>query len=814
MGRQSSISSCPGWNRLRSKGAPIGKGDKAGMYVKMRLRRTESRGLTVRTKKLAFGVFFAILTVVCQSSSAQAQAAGHPGQITTADRKMARRKVDALLKSMSSEEKIGQLSQVFFFAPSKSTDERIRKGELGSVLFTTDPAQINRMQRIAVEESPHRIPLLFGFDVIHGLRTVFPVPIAMAASWDPSVAENAQRIAAAEARAVGVQWTFAPMVDIARDARWGRIVEGAGEDPFLGSAMARAQVRGFQGEHLGEPDHVIACVKHFAGYGAAEGGRDYDAANVSDSQMWNVYLPPFHAAVEAGAGTVMSAYMDLNDVPATGNRWLLRDVLRESWGFKGFVVSDADAVKGLKVHGLARDLPDAAFRAFDAGVNMEMATGSSAFSTGLIEAVRSGQITAQALDEAVRPILEAKVALGLFEHPYVNETRTESVTHDPGHLSAARMAAERSAVLLRDEGGLLPLRADAYKRIAVIGPFADSQVDLLGSWSFAANPADTVTLISGLRSRLGSSITVETAPGVQLMRGFPSPFEMLIKAPKAPKWTDDQAREEFAKAIATAHSADLVIVALGELQSMSGEAASVSSFELAGQQEQLLEAAVATGKPVVLVLVNGRPLNIHWALEHVPAVLEAWFPGTEGGPAIANLLFGDATPGGKLPFTWPRDAGQEPLYYAHNLTHAPANQGKRYWNEESTPLLPFGFGLSYAKFSISNLKIDKAEVKKSEAVKVTADVENLSDRVGDEVVQLFIHQQSGSASRPVRELKGFERISLKPHEVKTVQFSLGKDELTYWASATHSWVLDSAVFDVWVGEDSNASLHGNFSIVP
>jgi beta-glucosidase len=726
----------------------------------------------------------------------------------------ARRKVNELLKSMSTEEKIGQLSQVFFFAPSKSMDERIRKGELGSVLFTTDPAQINRMQRIAVDESPHHIPLLFGFDVIHGLRTVFPVPIAMAASWDPSVAENAQRIAAAEARAVGVQWTFAPMVDIARDARWGRIVEAAGEDPFLGSAMARAQVRGFQGEHLGEPDHVIACVKHFAGYGAAEGGRDYDAANVSDSQMWNVYLPPFHAAVEAGAGTVMSAYMDLNDVPATGNRWLLHGVLRDVWGFKGFVVSDADAVKGLKVHGFASDLDDAAQRAFHVGVNMEMATGASAYSTGLIGSVHNGRITAHELDEAVRPILETKAELGLFEHPYVDELRADSVTHDPAHLEAARVAAERSAVLLRNEGELLPLKAEVYKHIAVIGPFADSQVDLLGPWSLAANPADTVTLISGLRSKLGPSVTVETAPGVQLGRGFPSPFEMLIKAPKASKWTDDQAKEEFAKAIAIAHNADLVIVALGELQSMSGEAASVSSFDLAGQQEQLLEAAVATGKPVVLVLINARPLDIRWAIEHVPAILEAWFPGMEGGPAIANLLFGDATPGGKLPFTWPRDAGQEPLFYAHNLTHAPANQGKRYWNEESTPLLPFGYGLSYAKFSISNLKIDKAEVKKSETIKVTADVENLSDRAGDEVVQLYIHQQSGSASRPVRELKGFERISLKPHEVKTVQFTLGKDELSYWASATHGWVLDSAVFDVWVGEDSNASLHGTFSIVP
>jgi beta-glucosidase len=715
---------------------------------------------------------------------------------------------------MSAEEKIGQLSQVFFFGPSKSIDERIRKGELGSILFTTDPAQINRLQRIAVDESPHHIPLIFGFDVIHGLRTIFPVPIAMAASWDPSVEENAQRIAAGESRAVGVEWTFAPMVDIARDARWGRIVEGAGEDPFLGSAMARAQVRGFQGDHRGEADHLVACVKHFAGYGAAEGGRDYDASNLSDSQMWNVYLPPFHAAVSAGVGTVMSAYMDLNDIPATANRWLLQDVLREAWGFRGFVVSDADAVKSLKVHGYARDLTDAALRAFSAGVNMEMAVGNSAYSTGLMDAVHAGQISGNALDEAVRPILETKLSLGLFEHPYVDESRVESVTRDPAHLEAARLAAERSAVLLRNDGGLLPLKPESYQHIAVIGPFADSRVDLLGPWSLAANPEDAVTLAAGIRSKLGPGVAVEAVPGIQLAREFPSPFDMLIKEPKQPKWSDARSKEEFAKAIDAARNSDLVLVALGELQSMSGEAASVSSLELPGNQEELLEAAVATGKPVVLVLVNGRPLDIRWGLDHVPAVLEAWFPGTEGGPAIANLLFGGANPGGKLPFTWPRDAGQEPLYYSHNLTHAPANQGKRYWNEASTPLLPFGFGLSYAKFSISNLKIDKPEIKKGETVKVSADVENLSDVAGDEVPQLYIHQQSGSASRPVRELKGFERVSLKPHEKKTVQFSLGKDELSYWVSSTRNWVLDAAVFDVWVGEDSTASLHTTFSVAP
>jgi len=636
----------------------------------------------------------------------------------------------------------------------------------------------------------------------------------MAASWDPAVEENAQRIAASESRAAGVHWTFAPMVDVARDARWGRMVEGAGEDPFLGSAMARAQVRGFQGDSVGAAGHLIACVKHFAGYGAAEGGRDYDGSTIPDAAMWNVYLPPFQAAVEAGVGTLMSAYMDLNDVPATGNHWLLHDVLRDTWGFRGFVVSDADAVKSLAVHGYASDPNDAALRAFNAGVNMEMALGNTAYSTGLIEAVRTGRISAQALDEAVRPILEAKVAMGLFEHPYVDESDAKSTVHAAANREAARIAAEKSAVLLRDQGNLLPLKSNGDKRIAVIGPFADSQVDTLGPWSFAADPSDTVTLTVGLRSALGSAVTVETAPGVQISRKFLSPFEMLTKGSKEPKWSDAQAKAEFAKALDIARNADVVIVALGELQSMSGEAASASSLALAGEQEQLLEAAVATGKPVVLVLINGRPLDIHWALEHVPAILEAWFPGTEGGAAVANLLLGNAVPGGKLPFTWPRSAGQEPLYYAHNLTHAPADQGKRYWNDESTPLLPFGFGLSYAKFSISDLKVEKTEIKKNETVHISVAVENLSDVAGDEVVQLYIHQRFGTASRPVRELKGFQRITLKPREKRTVTIALNKDELSYWASSARNWVQDPAVFDLWVGEDSTALLHGSFTVVP
>jgi beta-glucosidase len=723
-------------------------------------------------------------------------------------------RANSLLSQMTTDEKIGQLSQIFVFGSGKSVEERIRAGQLGSVLFMTDPAQINRIQHIAVDESRLHIPLLFGLDVIHGFRTVFPVPIGMAASWDPSMVEKSQSIAAEEARAAGVHWTFAPMLDIARDPRWGRIVEGAGEDPYLGSAMAAAQVRGFQGQYIGAPNHIIACAKHFAGYGAAEGGRDYDAADISDEQLWNVYFPPFKSAVDAGVGTVMSAYMDLNGVPATGNRWLLRDVLRDQWHFKGFVVSDAMAVNSLTTHGFAKNSQDAALRAFSAGVNMEMGLGKTEFGATLPESLKDGRITIKQLDDAVRPILEMKIRLGLFEDPYVDEEPARKILNNPDHRTVAMQSAERSAVLLRNDGGLLPLQASRYKSIAVLGPLADSKNDTTGSWVFANDASETVTVLEALHLKAGSEVQVEYAPGVQIARKFPSPSDGITKVKKQVPWSESQASEEFARAVQIAQRSDLAIMILGEAQNMSGESASRSSLELPGKQEQLLEAVVATGKPVVLVLLNGRPLDISWAAEHVPAILEAWYPGTEGGSAIVNLLYGKAVPGGKLPFTWPRNVGQVPIFYAHNTTHAPRDQDKRYWNEESMPLYPFGFGLSYATFSFSNLLLSKPEVKADESLTVSVDVENSSDLSGDEVVQLYLHQQFGSSSRPVRELKGFRRVPLSPHEKKTVQFSVDKKERTYWSSATSSWVNDVSQFDVWVGGDSTATLHEAFSVVP
>jgi beta-glucosidase len=721
-------------------------------------------------------------------------------------------RVEDLLKQMTVEEKLGQLSQLFEFGKEKAIDDAVAKGQLGSLLFVTDPAEINRLQHLAVEKSRLHIPLIFGFDVIHGFRTIFPVPIAMAASWDPSAATKAQTIAAKEARSVGIDWAFAPMLDIARDPRWGRIVEGAGEDPYLGSAMAAAQVRGFQGDYIGAPGHILACMKHFAGYGAAVGGRDYDEAYIPETLLQNVYLKPFHAAVKAGIGSAMSAYLDLNDVPATGSRWLLHDVLRDDWKFTGLIVSDADSVKSLEKHGYAKDVSEAALYAFRAGVNMEMALGFTAYSRSLATALERGQITSQQVDEAVRPILEMKIRLGLFEQPYVDEARSKQVLATPLHRTTSRQVAERTAVLLRNEGSLLPLKKDGYKKIAVIGPLADSQVDTIGSWAFQFDLPETVTVLAGVKNVLGSRAEVNYAQGVHVQRKFPSFFDQIMHIPPEIPWTDAQSKDEFSKAIHLASSSDLVLLILGEQQKMSGEAASRDSLDLPGNEERLLEAVAATGKPVVLVLFNGRPLDIKWASAHIPAILDVWYPGTQGGNAVANLLFGDAVPGGKLPFTWPRDSGQIPIYYAHNTTQDPGNQAKRYWDEESTPLFPFGYGLSYSKFAFSNLKLSRRECKPGETIDVSVDLENTGTATADEVAQLYIHQQYGSTSRPVRELKGFERVTLAAHEKKTVHFSLGNDELTYWSTATKSWVEEPAGFDVWVGADSTAQLHANFTI--
>jgi beta-glucosidase len=603
------------------------------------------------------------------------------------------------------------------------------------------------------------------------------------------------------------------MVDVARDARWGRIVEGAGEDPYLGAAMAAAQVRGFQGPYLGAPERLLACAKHFGAYGAAEGGRDYDPVYVPEGQLRNVYFPPFRAAVVAGVGSFMSAYMDLNDVPAGGNRWLLHDVLKEEWGFPGFVVSDAMGVGNLVIMGFAKDRGDAARRALAAGLDMEMASG--AFPEHLARLVREGSLPMAQIDDAVRRVLAVKVRLGLFERPYADEARVASVLADPAHRAEARLAAQRSMVLLRNERKTLPL-AKTVASLAVIGPLADSRADTEGSWMVFGHVPAAVTVLEGLRAKLPGA-KIAHAPGPEIRRQVPSMFDQFMPGPKKPAQSGEQAEAAFQQAVETAKGKDVVIAVMGELANMSGEAASRASLDLPGRQEELLKALVALGKPVVLVLLNGRPLSVNWAAENVPAILEAWQPGTEGGNAVADVLFGDAAPGGKLPVTFPRSASHAPLYYARNLTHSPEGSSMhnvRYWDGAPTPLYPFGYGLSYTSFSFSNLKVGAPPVKVGASATVSVDVTNTGALAGEEVVQLYVHQKAGSDSRPSRELKGFRRVGLKPGETQTVSFPLGPDELRYWSTSQGKWVQDAAAFDVWVGSDSTATLHANLEVLP
>jgi beta-glucosidase len=723
-------------------------------------------------------------------------------------------RVEVLLKKMTLDEKIGQLNMVaagpFLSPPNR--EELIAQGKVGSMLWSVDSGQLDKYQHIAMEKSRLHIPLLFGYDVIHGFRTVFPVPIAMAATWDPQVAERAQAFAAREARAGGINWTFGPMVDIARDARWGRIVEGAGEDPYLGAAMARAQVKGFQGIELGAQDRVLATVKHFAGYGAAEGGRDYDSVFVPETAMRNVYLPPFKAAVDAGAGSLMSAYMDLNDVPAGGNRWLLQDVLREEWGFKGIVVTDALTTKDLVIHGFARDDADAVYRAVSAGENVDM--GSLLFSAQIAKLVHDGKLSVRQIDEAVRPVLATKFKMGLFDHPYTDASKAAAIFQDPAAREFSRAAAARAMVLLRNENHALPL-SKSVSSVALIGPLANEPADLDGGWGVQGQ-TPAVTVEEGLRKKLPNA-RIAFARGGEIRRTINSRFDDFFPgARKNPPLTDEQNSSEIEKAVELARASDVAILVLGELANMSGEYASRSTLELPGRQEELLQRVVALGKPVVLVLVSGRPLSIPWASAHAPAILMAWQPGSEAGNAIADVLIGDANPGGKTPVSWPRSAGQEPLYYSHNVTQYPESDPEyrpRYWEGPNTPLYPFGYGLSYTTFSIGDLKLSKSTLKAGDSLEATAQVTNTGNVAGDEVVQLYIHQRAGSTSRPIRELKGFERVTLRPGESKSVHFSLGKNELSYWSSAKKAWVQEAEVFDVWVGGDSNATLHQEFRVV-
>jgi beta-glucosidase len=572
------------------------------------------------------------------------------------------------------------------------------------------------------------------------------------------------------------------MLDIARDARWGRIVEGAGEKIHFWGRHGSCPGARVPGRRSLDPERVVACAKHFAGYGAADGGRDYDPVFLSEAQLRNVIFPPFQAAVNAGVGSFMSAYMDLNNVPASGNKWLLRDILRGEMGFEGFVVSDAMAVGNLVIEGFARDKKEAALRALKAGLSMDMA--SSSYLDNLAALVNEGALQVEEIEELVRPILAMKVRMGLFEHPYVDDDLLQKVVARPDHRQASREAAQRSMVLLRNEGGLLPLSKN-LKKVAVIGPVADSMEATEGSWVVFGHTPAAVTVLQGIKDALpGAQVTYASGP--EIRRDIPSMFDEWNPAGRKPAQTTEESDAAFAKALETAREAELTIMVLGENADMAGEFASRGSLDLPGRQEELLKAVSALGKPVVLVLLNGRPLSINWAAEHIPAILEAWEPGTEGGHAVADILFGEVNPGGKLPVCFPRSGSHAPLYYARTLTHLPEsdpNYKSRYWDSPTTPLYPFGFGLSYTSFGFDNIKVAKPKVKVGESFSVSVDVTNTGKVAGEEVAQLYIHQRWGSDSRPMRELKGFERITLLPGEKKAITFELGPEELSYWSTS-------------------------------
>jgi len=692
--------------------------------------------------------------------------------------------INALLARMTLEEKLGQLQQLDGEANGNYRPEHrdlVRKGLLGSTLNVRGAQRTNELQRIAVEQSRLKIPVLFGFDVIHGYRTIFPVPLGEASSWDPAVAERSASIAAAEARAAGVHWTFAPMVDIARDARWGRIVEGSGEDPYLGSMMAGARVRGFQGRDYSAPDKVMACAKHWVAYGAAEAGRDYNTTDMSERTLREIYFPPFKAAVDEGVGTFMSAFNDLNGVPASANPFTLTKVLRGEWKFDGFVVSDYTSVQELIQHGLAANEADAARLALNAGVEMEMV--SRLYNQNGADLLRNGRVSQATIDEAVRRILRMKFRLGLFERPYADENRERSVVLSASNVAAAREITGRSIVLLKNERQTLPLSKN-LKSIAVVGPLADDQVDILGSWNGDGSAADVVTLLAGIKAKVSADTKINYAPGCDV---------------------NCESAFGFLNAVQAAALSDVIIIAVGESAAMSGEASSRSSLDLPGRQLDLVRALEASGKPLIVVLMNGRPLTINWIAENSPAILETWFAGTQAGNAIADVLFGDVNPGGKLPVTFPRSVGQEPLYYNHMNTGRPPDANNKYTSKYLdlpwTPLFPFGYGLSYTQFRLSNLQLSAPRIRPDGRITVTVDIENVGPRAGDEVVQLYIRDVAASVTRPVRELKGFQRVTLHPGEKRRLEFTIGPQQLGFY-NREMRFVVEPGEFKVMVGNSS------------
>jgi beta-glucosidase len=736
-------------------------------------------------------------------------------------------RVETLLAQMTLDEKIGQLIQFnpyapfdparyeaakqaaeaagepFTYVPSlrDDIDEIIREGRVGSFLNVTIPQVINYCQRIAIEESRLGIPLISGADVIHGFRTIFPIPLGEACTWNPGLLERASRVAAEEASAVGVDWIFAPMVDVARDPRWGRIAEGAGEDPFLGSAMARARVRGFQATDLTSGRRIAACPKHFVGYGVAEAGRDYNTVDISERTLRDVYLPPFKAAFDAGAGTVMSAFNELSGIPATANPFILRDILREEWGWHGVVLSDYEAVRELIPHGFATDIKDAARMSILAGMDIEMV--STGFNDHLADMVEAGEVPPDVVDEAVRRVLRLKFRLGVFEKPYTDESLASTLILRDDFRDLALEVAQESMVLLKNDNDILPLSPST--RLAVIGPLAGNHVDLIGCWSLQVHPDDVESVLDGLAVYLPDGDWTHV-PGCPIREDKPGEGTIVTDIPAA---------------VAAAEQADIVLLVVGESADFSGEAHSRTELGLPGRQQELADAVAATGKPIVCVVMSGRPLVIPRLYEQSTALLAAWHGGIRAGRAVADILFGAVNPSGKLTASWPRTVGQIPIYYAHKNTGRPAEEAGTkqfaeafksvYIDVPNSPLFPFGYGLSYTHFAYSDLRVEQTTLTVNDTLIVTATVTNSGDRAGKEVVQLYVRDLVGSVTRPVRELKGFQKIELDTGERREVRFEIPVSELGF-TGQNMRYVIEPGEFKVWVGPNAVEGLEGSFSI--
>lgn len=726
--------------------------------------------------------------------------------------------VDNLMKRMTLEDKLGQLNLVTFSgslitgsAVSEGAAEKIRKGQVGAILGLSGVDLLRKVQDIAVKESRLKIPLMFGMDVIHGHKTIFPIPLGLSCSWDIELIEKSARIAATEAAADGLDWVYSPMVDIARDPRWGRVAEGAGEDSYLGSLIAAAMVRGHQGPGVNDTSAVMSCVKHFALYGAAEAGRDYNTVDMSLIRMYQDYLPPYKAAINAGVGSVMTSFNDINGIPATANRWLLTDLLRNQWGFKGFVVTDYTAINELSNHGLG-NLQEVSALALKAGVDMDMV--GEGFLRTLKKSLEEGKVTQMEIDMACRRVLEAKYKMGLFADPYrhINEARAKREILKPENIAFAREIAKHSMVLLKNENKTLPLKKSGT--IAVVGPLADNPADMLGTWAFFGDNSKIITVLQGIKNVGGAGVRVIYAKGAEIADNPGLLKALTFFGTPLPARSAGEMKAEADKlldeALKAASSADVIVTVLGEAAGWSGEAASRSDIGLPETQKRLLAAMLETGKPVVLVLVNGRPLTLTREAENVPSILETWAAGIEAGNAIADVLFGDYNPSGKLTMTFPRNTGQIPVYYNHKNTGRPFDENNKFTSKfidvSNEPLYPFGYGLSYTTFEYGELTAGKTNLKGNETITVNITVRNTGNFAGEETVQLYIGDPVATISRPVKELKGFRKIFLQPGEAKEVTFTVTTEDLKFY-NADLKYIFEPGEFIIYVGPNSRDVKH-------